>query len=81
MLTGLVSSHNGLSAVQRGFNRIDQAADQIAKASLPQDSETKPQELIKPVTELKSAEMDTKVAVRLLEAEHEQIGTLLDINA
>ncbi|QSA96264.1 hypothetical protein [Methylococcus sp. EFPC2] len=81
MLTGLVSYHQGSTAIQRSFNRLDQAADQIAKASLPQDTESKPADLIKPVTELKSAELESRAAIKLLDAESEQRRTLLDVIA
>ena len=80
MLLANVSSH-GLTALNRGLNRIDQAAEQIAKASMSKDVETQPADLNKPVVELKEADMDTQAAVKLLKAEHETMGRLLDVTA
>lgn len=73
--------HYGVTAVNRGLNRIDQAAEQIAKASMGAEVDGKPLDLIKPVVELKAADLETQAAVKLLDVENETIGTLLDIKA
>lgn len=78
MLLGMVSN-TGLTAVQRGFNRVDQASDQIVKASMDGNVEGRPSDLIKPVLELRETDLETQAAVKLLDEENKTIGTLLDI--
>lgn len=73
--------HYGLTAVNRGLNRIDQAAEQIAKASTGVAVDGKPLDLIKPVVELKAADLETQAAIKLLDVENDTIGTLLNVNA
>lgn len=71
----------GLTAVNRGLNRIDQAAEQIAKASMGAKVEGKPLDLIKPIVELKAADLETQAAIKLLEVEKDTVGSLLNVKA
>ncbi|HUL13014.1 MAG TPA: hypothetical protein VLU73_12710 [Methylococcaceae bacterium] len=80
MLLGPLSN-TGLTAIQRGLNRVDQASDQIAKASMSPDVEGRPTDLIKPIVELSKADLETQAAVKLLQAEDETIERLLDVKA
>ncbi len=77
MLIGGVAS-SGQTALHKGLNRIDQAADQIAKASMGRDAEARPTDLTKPVVELKQADLETQAAVKLLDVENKTVGRFLD---
>lgn len=78
MLIGTANSA-GLLAFNRGSNRMEHAAEQIAKASMGTESDTRPMDLIKPVTELHQAELETRAAIKLLDVEDETLGTLLNL--
>lgn len=80
MLTNAIGQY-GLTAVTRGFNHMDQAAEKIAKASMGVAVEGKPQDLIKPVVELKAADLETQAAIKLLDVENETLGSLLNVTA
>lgn len=71
-------SNIGVTAVQNGLNRVDQAAAQIAKASMGNDTAAQPTDLIKPVLAMQEASLDTKAAVKLLDAQDKTMGSLLD---
>jgi len=59
------------------------AAHVIARLPIQKDevgsSEFKSSDIIKPVLSLKEAELETSAAVKLLKADKETIGSLLDI--
>jgi hypothetical protein len=59
------------------------AAQVIARLPIQKDevgsSEFKSSDIIKPVLSLKEAELETSAAVKLLKADKETIGSLLDI--
>ncbi len=74
-------SNVGLAALHKGFNRIDQAAEQIAKASVGMETNGQPLDLIKPVVELQAADLETQAAIKLLDVEHETVGALLNVRA
>ena len=80
MLLNTISS-SGLTALHRGFDRIDHAAEQIAKASLGKEVDGQPLDLIKPVVELKAADLETQAAIKLLDVENDTVGTLLNVRA
>jgi hypothetical protein len=80
MLVGTVSS-SGLAAVQRGLNRVDQAAEQIAKTAVSGGAETRPTDLMRPIVELYRADLQTQAAVKLLRVEEKMTRRLLDVTA
>jgi len=76
------------SAIQL-FNSAQQkstdAAVQIAKSPIQSNevgsSNVNQQDIIKPILSLKEAEFETSAAVKLLNAEKEMLGSLVDENA
>jgi hypothetical protein len=75
------TSTAGHLALNRGINRMEQAAEQIAKASMSPEVEGKPTDLIKPIVELHEADLESQAAIKLLSAEKDAVGTLLDVVA
>lgn len=71
----------GSNAIHNGQNRLEQAASQVAKASVPKDAESKPTDLFKAVTEVKQAGLENQAAVKLLESEKETLGRFIDEQA
>ncbi|MDO9141037.1 MAG: hypothetical protein Q7U38_12010 [Methylobacter sp.] len=66
-------------------NKSADAAQVIAKLPMQNNevgsSEFNSGDIIKPVLSLKEAELETSAAVKLLQADKESIGSLLDIKA
>ncbi|MDO9049335.1 MAG: hypothetical protein Q7U66_16575 [Methylobacter sp.] len=79
-ITPTSSAVNLISTAQ---HKSADAAQVIAKLPIQNDevgsSEFISSDIIKPVLSLKEAELETSAAVKLLEADKETIGSLLDI--
>jgi hypothetical protein len=79
-MTPTVSAVNLINTAQ---HKSADAAQVIARLPIQKDevgsSEFKSSDIIKPVLSLKEAELETSAAVKLLEADKETIGSLLDI--
>jgi hypothetical protein len=79
-ITPTVSAVNLINTAQ---HKSADAAQVIARLPIQKDevgsSEFKSSDIIKPVLSLKEAELETSAAVKLLEADKETIGSLLDI--
>lgn len=71
----------GSAMVRRATDRLDHAAEQIAKASMSTQAEARPTDLIKAIAELPKADLETQAAVKLLHAEEKAIATLIDVKA
>jgi hypothetical protein len=78
MPIGFFNQGHGLSAVHNSQNRLEQAASQVAKASVAKDAESKPSDLFKAVTDVKRAGLENQAAVKLLESEKETLGGFID---
>jgi len=80
---------SGLSTVQSGQRRIDQAASDIASNTLPRpekapDSAQKPAnnaDLATSLTELKVGKTEAQAGAKVIETADEVLGTLVDIRA
>jgi len=76
---------NGLNLINHAQQRSEIAAKEIAGLSIQKTdvgaTEYKSDSLIKPVLELKKAELETASAAKIIETEQKKIGSLLDINA
>ena len=76
---------NGLNLINHAQQRSEIAAKEIAGLSIQKTdvgaTEYKSYSLIKPVLELKKAELETASAAKIIETEQKKIGSLLDINA
>lgn len=79
-ITPTTSAVNLINTAQ---HKSADAAQVIAKLPMQNDevgsSEFSSSDIIKPVLSLKEAELETSAAVKLLEADKETIGSLLDI--
>jgi hypothetical protein len=79
-ITPTVSAVNLINTAQ---HKSADAAQVIARLPIQKDevgsSEFKSSDIIKPVLSLKEAELETSAAVKLLKADKETIGSLLDI--
>ena len=83
---------SGLSSIQNGQRRVDQAAAQIAGASLPQAvpaeqpstpsvSEARPVDLASSLVDLQVGKVEVQAGARLLETADAVLGTMLDTRA
>lgn len=70
--------HAGLSALQSGQRRVDQAAAEIAGSSLPPASNL---DLATSLTELKVGKTEAQAGAKVIETADEVLGTLVDIRA
>ncbi|MGZ8159651.1 MAG: hypothetical protein ACXWT4_12670 [Methylobacter sp.] len=81
-ITPTTSAVNLINTAQ---HKSADAAQVIAKLPIQKDevgsSEFSPNDITKPVLSLKEAELETSAAVKLLQADRESIGSLLDIRA
>ncbi len=75
MTISAVSS--GIQSFLQAQQRLSNSADQIANAV----AESGPQSLIEPLIDLRVAEQQALASARVIEAEQNTIGALLDIEA
>ena len=80
MNIGSISSA-ALAGVHRGFQTIDGAAQKIASSSVQPESQNKPTDFTRPLVELKEGKQQVQAASKVLQAENERIGSLLDLRA
>jgi len=74
---------SAVNLINTAQHKSADAAHIIARLPIQKDevgsSEFKSSDIIKPVLSLKEAELETSAAVKLLKADKETIGSLLDI--
>jgi hypothetical protein len=76
---------SGVNLINSAQLRSEAAAKEIAGLTLQKtgggEIEYNPENLIKPVLDLKRAELETSAAAKLIEADQKTIGSILDIRA
>jgi hypothetical protein len=76
---------NGLNLINHAQQRSENAAKEIAGLYIQKTdtgaTEYKSDSLIKPVLDLKRAELETASAAKIIETEQKMIGSILDIKA
>ena len=70
--------NSGIQSFLQAQQRLSTSAEQIASASV---SENGTQSLIEPIVDLRVAEQQALASVRIIEAEQNTLGALLDITA
>jgi hypothetical protein len=68
---------SGIQGVQAGFQRANRAAGEIASAGTSEQGG----DLITPIVDLKSSEIQVKASAAVIKSADEMVGTLIDINA
>jgi|GEM_PF-2591932 hypothetical protein len=76
---------SGINLIHTAQLRSENAAKAIVNQSLPKTDaggvEFSPESLIKPVLNLKKAELETAAATKIIEAQSKTIDAILDIEA
>lgn len=76
---------SAVNLINTAQHRAAGAAQEIAKLPIQKDEVGSPEfnsgDITKPVISLKESELETSAAVKLLQADKETIGSLLDIRA
>jgi hypothetical protein len=76
---------NAVNIINNAQHKSADAAQAIARLPIQNDevgsTEYNSDDIIKPVLSLKEAELETSAAVKLLQADKEMKGSLLDIDA
>lgn len=91
-ISGSSAFSSGLSSIQNGQRRVDQAAAQIAGASLPQAvpaeqpstpsvSEARSVDLASSLVDLQVGKVEIQAGTRVLETADAVLGTMLDTRA
>jgi hypothetical protein len=79
----ITPTSSAVNLINTAQHKSADAAQAIARLPIQKDevgsSEFKSSDIIKPVLSLKEAELETSAAVKLLKADKETIGSLLDI--
>ncbi|MGZ5030364.1 MAG: hypothetical protein ACXWAT_02890 [Methylobacter sp.] len=79
----ITPTSSAVNLINTAQHKSADAASVIARLPIQKDevgsSEFKSSDIIKPVLSLKEAELETSAAVKLLKADKETIGSLLDI--
>jgi hypothetical protein len=79
----ITPTSSAVNLINTAQHKSADAAQVIARLPIQKDevgsSEFKSSDIIKPVLSLKEAELETSAAVKLLKADKETIGSLLDI--
>lgn len=82
MLSGVLQA--GVSGIQDGIRRSEQAAAKIASAGLPPESTGETvgtREIAEPMVELKLYEKTVQASAAVVKTADEVLGTLIDIKA
>ena len=69
--------HSGLQGVQRNLDRLDQAADNIAKAGTTR-KQVGASDVAEELVNVNTSVLHTKASLRVLEAGNELIGNFFD---
>ena len=91
-ISGSSAFSSGLSSLQSGQRRVDQAAAEIAGASLPRatsqaqpvlqpSTETRPKDLSNSLVDLQVGKVEAQAGARVLETADAVLGTMLDTRA
>lgn len=91
-ISGSSAFSSGLSSIQNGQRRVDQAAAQIAGASLPQAvpveqpsrpsaNAPQPVDLASSLVDLQVGKVEVQAGARVLETADAVLGTMLDTRA
>lgn len=79
----ITPTSSAINLINTAQHKSADAAQVIARLPIQKDevgsSEFKSNDIVKPVLSLKEAELETSAAVKLLKADKETIGSLLDI--
>jgi len=73
------SLSGGIQAFHRAEEKMSDAANAIVKATT--DREASASDFVKPLVSMQEAEIQAKAAARLIEAEDEMIGSILNVDA
>ncbi|BCG65429.1 MAG: hypothetical protein methR_P3268 [Methyloprofundus sp.] len=80
---GISPSSSAIQLVNTSMQKATTAAEDINKASIQNNevgsSTFEQQDILKPILSLTEAELETSAAVKLLEADTNMLGSLLDI--
>ena len=81
----ITPTSSAVSLINTAQNKSADAAQMIAKLPIQANevgsSEFNANDIIKPILSLKEAELETSAAVKLLEADKETVGSLLNVTA
>ncbi len=90
-ISGSSAFSSGLSSLQSGQRRVDQAAADIAGASVPRtaqaqpvlqpSTETRPKDLSNSLVDLQVGKVEAQAGARVLETADAVLGTMLDTRA
>jgi len=79
-----IPNNSAAQQINSAHHKAHNAADTIAKTVMSTDETGSKNinntDIIKPITSLKEAELETSAAVKVLKAENDTIGSLLDVN-
>ncbi|MFI3186513.1 MAG: hypothetical protein QX198_11095 [Methylococcaceae bacterium] len=81
----ITPTSSAVSLINTAQSKSADAAQMIAKLPIQANevgsSEFNANDIIKPILSLKEAELETSAAVKLLQADKETVGSLLDVTA
>ena len=81
----ITPTSSAVSLINTAQSKSADAAQKIAKPPIQANevgsSEFNANDIIKPILSLKEAELETSAAVKLLQADKETVGSLLDVTA
>lgn len=79
------ASGSAVSLIQTALNKTANASHEIATLPVQDDevgsTEFNSRDLVKPVLSLNEAELETSAAVKILQTENDNIGSILNIKA
>lgn len=69
---------SGLTGIQRGLERIDQASANIARVAVSKNNQDT-QDIARSLVDIKVAEHQIEASAKTLKANHQTLGYLLDV--
>lgn len=72
---------NGLQALNKSQDGINQAARELAKATLTPQGESPKPDIVQPLVQLRVEEINASAAARVIDVADKTLGQLLDIKA
>ncbi len=70
--------NTGVTGVQRGYDMLNQSADQLAKANVPVEKGG-PEEIVTPLVDQMLGKIQVQASAKVIEVASETLGTLIDI--
>ena len=79
------ATNSAINSINHSLHKVEKAADELASLSVQTSkdggNENIVDDILRPIMDLKEAELETSAAARIIRAENEMLGSIIDIEA